>query len=195
VISGKAHPDDDTGKQVLGKLFDLQRIGAVAARVVFLDDYDLATATLMLQSCHLWLNLPRPPLEASGTSGMKSAINGGLQVSVLDGWWAEAYDGENGWALSGEVDPDTNAQEARHSVELQRLLREEIVPLFYERYEHGIPGGWVKRMCASISAIAPAFSTKRMLAEYVAEAYRHARDIEGGTSEDPELHGADERLG
>jgi starch phosphorylase len=175
VISGKAHPDDETGKHVLGALFDLTRTGELAARVVFLDDYDLATAMLMLQGCDLWMNLPRPPLEASGTSGMKSAINGGLQVSVLDGWWAEAYDGENGWALSGEVDPDTNAQDARHGVELQRLLREEIVPLFYERDEHRIPQGWVTRIRASISSIVPAFSTKRMLAEYTAEAYSRAQ--------------------
>ena len=102
---------------------------------------------------------------------MKSAINGGLQLSVLDGWWAEAYKGQNGWALSGDVDPDTEAQDARHGAELQRLLREQIVPSFYERDEQGLPRGWIERMRISISSIAPAFSAQRVLAEYLERAY------------------------
>src|SRR5579862_9646069 len=117
-----------------------------------------ASAALLVQGADVWLNLPRPPLEASGTSGMKSAVNGGLNVSVLDGWWVEGYDGTNGWALSGEVDEDPAAQDARDGAELQRLLREDVVPLFYERDSDGIPQGWVTRMRAALRTVGPAFS-------------------------------------
>jgi starch phosphorylase len=103
---------------------------------------------------------------------MKSAVNGGIQLSVLDGWWAEAYDGSNGWALPGDADPDQGAQDARDSVELFRLLEEEVVPAFYHRDEHGIPRAWLERMRASLRTLAPAFSATRMLAEYADGAYR-----------------------
>ena len=96
-----------------------------------------------MPGCDVWVNLPRPPLEASGTSGMKSAVNGGLQLSVLDGWWAEAYDGSNGWALSGDVDDDHGAQDARDADELLRLLHDEVVPAFYDRDERGLPPAWL----------------------------------------------------
>jgi starch phosphorylase len=171
VLAGKAHPRDDEGKRMLQSLFALKMVPEVAGRVVFLDDYDLATAAMLVQGCDVWMNLPRPPLEASGTSGMKSAINGGLQVSVLDGWWAEAYDGENGWALPGDVDEDTEAQDARDGVELQRLLREEVVPPFYERDEQGLPLAWLARMRASLCSIAPTFSAQRMVRDYTEQAY------------------------
>ena len=102
VLAGKAHPRDDDGKRMLQDLFELKEIPEVAERVVFLDDYDLASAALLVQGCDVWVNLPRPPLEASGTSGMKSAVNGGLQLSVLDGWWVEGYRDGNGWASAGQ---------------------------------------------------------------------------------------------
>src|SRR6202020_2983987 len=130
VLAGKAHPSDDDGKRMLRELFALKPSPEVAARVVFLEDYDLASAATLVQGADVWLNLPRPPLEASGTSGMKAAINGSLNLSVLDGWWAEAYDGSNGWALSGEVGEDWEAQDARDGAELRRLLSSEVVPLF-----------------------------------------------------------------
>ena len=113
VLGGKAHPRDDEAKRSLAALFELKAASIVGRRVVFLDDYDLASAAALVRGCDVWLNLPRPPLEASGTSGMKSAMNGGLQLSVLDGWWAEACDGENGWGLPGDVDADHEAQDER----------------------------------------------------------------------------------
>jgi len=171
VLAGKAHPSDEDGKRLLQALFELKLMPEVAGRVVYLEDYDLATAALLVQGADVWLNLPRPPLEASGTSGMKAAVNGGLNVSVLDGWWAEGYDGANGWALSGEVLEDQAFQDARDGAELERLLREEVVPLFYERDDDGIPQGWIRRMKASLRSIGPAFSAQRMLRDYLEQEY------------------------
>jgi starch phosphorylase len=172
VLAGKAHPRDDDGKRMLQELFELKAIPEVGERVVFLDDYDLASAGLLVAGCDVWVNLPRPPLEASGTSGMKSAVNGGLQLSVLDGWWAEAYSDGNGWALSGEVDHDLVAQDARHGAELARLLRDEVVPLFYDRGAEMLPHGWLALMRASLCSLAPAFSAQRMLRDYGERIYR-----------------------
>jgi starch phosphorylase len=167
VLAGKAHPRDDDAKRVLQELFELKEAPEVAARVVFLEDYDLASAALLVQGCDVWVNVPRPPLEASGTSGMKSAINGGLQLSVLDGWWAEAYADGNGWALAGEVDADEAAQDARDGARLQRLLAEEVVPLFYERAApDGPPEAWLERVRTSLRTLAGAFSAQRMLRDY-----------------------------
>ncbi len=172
VLAGKAHPRDEEAKRVLQGLFGLKAARIVAERVVFLDDYDLATGAQLVRGCDVWLNVPRPPLEASGTSGMKSMVNGGLQLSVLDGWWAEAYDGENGWALPGEVDDDSGAQDRRDTEGLHTLLREEVVPAFYDRDERGLPLEWLKLMRASLRTLAPQFSAARMLAEYVHGPYR-----------------------
>ena len=171
VLAGKAHPRDDEAKAMLAQLFELKSAPEVAARVVFLDDYDLASAALMVAGCDVWVNVPRPPLEASGTSGMKSAINGGLQLSVLDGWWAEAYREGNGWALSGEVDADLEAQDARDGAELHRLLAEEVVPLFYERDEDGLPQRWLALMRASLRSLAVDYNAHRMLRDYRERVY------------------------
>ncbi len=141
-------------------------------RVVYLDDYDLATGAMLVRGCDVWLNLPRPPLEASGTSGMKSVFNGGLQMSVLDGWWAEAYDGSNGWALPGETNQDIGAQDAHDAEILHRLLGSEVVPSFYERDEDGIPRAWIERMRASLRTLGPRFCAARMLSEYMEGPYR-----------------------
>ncbi|HEV2058402.1 MAG TPA: alpha-glucan family phosphorylase, partial [Solirubrobacteraceae bacterium] len=141
-------------------------------RVVFLEDYNLAVAARLVGGCDVWINVPRPPLEASGTSGMKAAVNGGLQLSVLDGWWAEGYDGANGWALSGDVDPDEAAQDAHHAGELYGLLESEVVPKFYERDEAGIPQAWTARIKRSMRTLIPAYSTARMLCEYEERVYR-----------------------
>jgi glycogen phosphorylase len=172
VLAGKAHPRDEDGKRMLQELFELKALPEVAGRVVFLDDYDLASAAMLVAGCDVWVNLPRPPLEASGTSGMKSAVNGGLQLSVLDGWWAEAYRDGNGWALAGDVDPDAEAQDARDGTELARLLREEVVPLFYEREPGLPPRRWIEMIRTSLRTLAPAFSAQRMLREYAERVYR-----------------------
>ncbi len=171
VIAGKAHPRDDEAKRALQRLFGLKHARIVGERVVFLDDYDLASAAWLVRGCDLWLNLPRPPLEASGTSGMKSAINGGLQLSVLDGWWAEAYDAGNGWALPGEVDPDPDAQDERVAATMHHLVAEEVLPAFYDRDEQGLPPKWLAMMRASLRSLGPRFCASRMLAQYVAGPY------------------------
>jgi starch phosphorylase len=151
----------------------------IGERVVFLDDYDLSSAARLVRGCDVWLNVPRPPLEASGTSGMKSVFNGGLQLSVLDGWWAEAYapageDGgaANGWAIPGEVDSDHYAQDERHAAALHHLLEREVVPSFYERDESGLPVRWLQMVRASLRTLGPMFSATRMLGEYVSGPYR-----------------------
>ncbi|MDX6715308.1 MAG: glycogen phosphorylase, partial [Baekduia sp.] len=166
IVAGKAHPKDEPGKQLIQQLLDLRGAEGTQSRVVFLADYDLASAARLVQGCDVWVNLPRPPLEASGTSGMKSVLNGGLQLSVLDGWWAEAYDGHNGWALPGEVDADHQAQDSRDAAMLYNLLEQEIVPEFYDAGD-----AWTARMRASLSSLSPAFSATRMLADYATKMY------------------------
>jgi starch phosphorylase len=152
-------------------LFSHKWASQAGARVVYLDDYDLSSAARLVRGCDVWLNLPRPPLEASGTSGMKSAVNGGLQLSVLDGWWAEGYDGSNGWALSGDEDFDHGAQDYRDAAELQRLLAEEVSASFYDRDASGIPRAWLARVKASLKTNGPAFSATRMVADYASGFY------------------------
>ncbi|HLI58892.1 MAG TPA: alpha-glucan family phosphorylase [Solirubrobacteraceae bacterium] len=186
VLAGKAHPRDEEAKRALQSLFGLKAARVIGERVVFLDDYDLATGARLVRGCDVWLNVPRPPLEASGTSGMKSVFNGGLQLSVLDGWWAEAYSpgGEagsapapggavpNGWAIPGEVDTDHQAQDARHADALHQLLEHEVVPAFYDRDESGLPVRWLRMIRASLRTLGPRFSATRMLGEYVDGPYR-----------------------
>jgi starch phosphorylase len=171
VLAGKAHPRDEEAKHVLQRLFQLKGAPLVGSHVIFLDDYDLAAGAELVRGCDVWLNVPRPPLEASGTSGMKSAMNGGLNLSVLDGWWAEAYDGSNGWALPGEVDDDHAAADARAAADLYRVLEHEVLPAFYERSGDGLPPAWLGMMRASLKTLGPRFSATRMLHEYAEGAY------------------------
>jgi starch phosphorylase len=172
VLAGKAHPRDEEAKRSLQHLFGLKYAQIVGERVVFLDDYDLNSAAWLVRGCDVWLNVPRPPLEASGTSGMKSVINGGLQLSVLDGWWAEGYDGSNGWALPGEVQDDHHAQDEHDAEELHRVLESQVLPAFYERGDDGLPPRWLELVRASLRTLAPRFSASRMLAEYVEGPYQ-----------------------
>ncbi len=167
VLAGKAHPRDEEAKRSLQSIFGLKGAREIGERVVFLDDYDLATGAALVRGCDVWLNLPRPPLEASGTSGMKSVFNGGLQLSVLDGWWAEGYDPGNGWAISGEVDHDHDAQDERDISAFHRLLSEEVLPAFYERDEAGLPQRWLAMVRASLRTLGPRFCATRMLHEYL----------------------------
>jgi glycogen phosphorylase len=171
LLAGKAHPKDEEAKHTLQALFSRKGIPAIGRRVAYIEDYDLAIGARLTRGCDVWINVPRPPLEASGTSGMKSAVNGGLQLSVLDGWWAEAYDGTNGWALSGEVDDDHAAQDDRDADELLRLLYDDVVPAFYDRDADGLPGAWLARVKASLRTNGPAFSASRMLRDYVERMY------------------------
>ena len=171
LVAGKAHPNDEEGKRSPQGLFDLKHDPMAAERISFLDNYDLALASQLVAGCDLWVNLPRPPLEASGTSGMKSAMNGGLNLSILDGWWAEAFDGENGWGLPGEVAFDAHIQDQRDSAIFYDVLQHEVVPLFYDRSPDGVPHGWIAKVKRSLMTVGPGFSATRMLMDYVDEAY------------------------
>jgi starch phosphorylase len=171
LFAGKAHPDDHEGKDVVRRLFELRRAPSVAGRTAFLEDYDIPLAGHLVAGCDVWVNLPRPPLEASGTSGMKSVLGGGLQLSVLDGWWAEAYDGSNGWAIDGSEDRDHGAQDWRDANALFELLEQQVVPMFHERDGQGVPQRWVAMMRRSLMSNAPRFSAKRMVREYAQRIY------------------------
>jgi starch phosphorylase len=171
ILAGKAHPSDEEAKRVIQDLYRFKDSRQVAEHVVYLHDYDLGIAARLVRGCDLWLNLPRPPYEASGTSGMKAVINGGLNLSTLDGWWAEAYDGVNGWALPGEVDPDSSAQDTRDAAALFGLLEQDVLPAFYDRDADGLPRAWLTRIRASIRTLAPAFSAGRMLEDYLQRIY------------------------
>jgi starch phosphorylase len=172
VVAGKAHPADDGGKRLIKQLVWFSRDPRASGRVVFLEDYEIGLARALVQGVDVWLNTPRRPQEASGTSGMKGALNGVLNVSILDGWWAEAYAPEAGWAIGGTyVDPHEAEQDARDAAELYRLLEEEVVPRFYARGEDGVPRDWVRMMKASIARLGPAFNAQRMVVEYVESMY------------------------
>jgi starch phosphorylase len=171
VLAGKAHPRDDEAKGAVPGIFDLAHHGGPGARIVFLENHDLAMGRALATGCDVWVNLPRPPLEASGTSGMKSALNGGLNLSVLDGWWAEGYDGANGWAIPGEVDDDHAAQDARHGAALLDLLEHQVLPLFSDTDHHGIPRRWVAMVRHSLRTLGPFVSADRMVATYERQAY------------------------
>ena len=174
VFAGKAHPNDHEAKEVVRRLFQLKRAPGVARRVAFLEDYGIPLAGQLVSGCDVWVNLPRPPLEASGTSGMKSVLGGGLQLSVLDGWWAEAYDGSNGWALDGSEDGDHAAQDWRDAAALFDLLEQQVVPMFHERDAAGVPQRWVRMMRRSLMTHGPRFSATRMLREYARRIYPRA---------------------
>jgi glycogen phosphorylase len=171
ILAGKAHPRDDDGKRLVQRLFGMKSHPDVGRHVVYLDDYDVALGAAMTRGCDIWVNVPRPPLEASGTSGIKSAVNGGLQLSVLDGWWPEAYDGRNGWAIGGEVDHDHGAQDWRHADELYRLLCDQALPTFYARDEAGLPAAWLDMVRDALRTIGPAFGAGRMIRDYVERIY------------------------
>ena len=170
IVAGKAHPQDGEAKHALSGFIQMKRAPEVARRIVFLEDYDLHMAPRLVSGVDLWLNLPRPPLEASGTSGMKVALNGGLNLSVLDGWWAEAYDGENGWAI-GSPPGDPQAQDDHDAGALLDLLELEVIPLFYKRDANGIPRGWLQRVKTSMCTLIPQFTAERMLRDYVRTMY------------------------
>lgn len=171
VIAGKAHPADGEGQRLVQEMANFVRRPEVRGHMVFLADYDMAMAEQFVQGVDVWINTPRRPWEACGTSGMKLLANGGLNLSELDGWWAEAYTPEVGWALGDgqtHAEPEWDGAEAD---QLYRLLEEQVIPEFYQRDEHGIPGKWVARIRTSVATLAPEFSSNRMLREYVENYY------------------------
>jgi starch phosphorylase len=173
VIAGRAHPLDDGAKQFVKAIFELKDVEQASARVAFLEDYDMAVARELVSGCDVWVNLPRVPLEASGTSGMKSALNGGLNLSVLDGWWCEAFDdGVTGWGIASSNEADDATQDARDSETLFGLLEQDVVQAFYgDRDAKGVPHAWVRRIKASMIRVASYFTSARMLDEYAARVW------------------------
>ncbi len=173
IFAGKAHPADNQGKDLIRALIHFMRENDVRNRFVFLEDYDMNVARYMAQGVDCWLNTPRRPLEASGTSGMKSAANGGLNISIPDGWWCEAEDlAENGWSIGkGESYENPDEQDIVESEMLYELLEQEIIPMFYERGNDGLPRRWVTRMKNAIRTTNPVFNTQRMVQEYADRFY------------------------
>ena len=172
IIAGKAHPHDNPGKELIRQIIHFALRDEFRRQIVFLEDYDMVVARYLVQGADLWLTTPRRPLEASGTSGMKVAFNGGLNLSVLDGWWCEAYKPGVGWAIGrGEVYQDQNYQDEVEANATYNLLEKEIVPLFYDRGPDGIPRGWIAKMKSSLKAICPYFNTHRMVEEYITQMY------------------------
>jgi starch phosphorylase len=173
VFAGKAHPADEEGKRIIQRLMEWCKHSAIVNRVAFIEDYDIYVGQKLVQGVDVWLNNPRRPLEASGTSGQKVCFNGGINCSVLDGWWCEGYKpGVNGWAIGEDAHTsDQDVQDRIDSESLYQLLEAEIVPLYYDRDENGIPHGWVQMMKGSIKTNAPLFNTDRMVADYVSQVY------------------------
>jgi len=177
IFAGKAHPADDPGKQLIQKIYRQVKRAETGGRLVFVEDYDMNLARYLVQGVDVWLNTPRRPLEASGTSGMKAGINGALNFSVLDGWWREAYSGKNGWAIGEDRDPASpEIQDAADAESLYSTLENEIIPLYYRRDISDLPREWLARMKESIKTITPQFSTRRMVKEYVDHLYLKAMD-------------------
>jgi starch phosphorylase len=177
IVAGKAHPEDEIGKGYVRDWANFARRPDVRNHAVFLEDYDIALAQELVQGVDLWINTPRRPWEACGTSGMKVLANGGLNLSELDGWWAEAYRPEVGWALGDGLEHPAGDWDAREADALYGLLENEIVPAFYDRGTNGVPAGWVARMRAGMAELAPEFSANRMVQQYVEDRY-----IPAGTS-------------
>jgi starch phosphorylase len=173
IFAGKSHPADDIGKHHLQRVFRRALDPAFGGRVAFVDDYDLHVAHFLVQGCDVWLNTPRKPLEASGTSGMKAAINGVPNLSIGDGWWAEGATGANGWVIDGGAPPDNpDAVDIADANALYRLLEEDIVPAFYDRGADNVPHRWLAFVKESIRTVTPRFSARRMVKEYVEKMYR-----------------------
>jgi starch phosphorylase len=172
IFAGKAHPADEPGKQLIKKVANLRYDPRFAGRVVFIEDYDINVARHLVQGVDVWLNNPRRPLEASGTSGQKAVLNGALNLSILDGWWAEAYDGRNGFAIGkGTSHASDHIGDGRDAEELHRVLETRVVPLFYDRDSDGLPRHWIQMMVNSISSLSWRFSAHRMVADYVRSCY------------------------
>jgi starch phosphorylase len=180
VFAGKSHPHDIPGKMMLQEIARLMHDPRFAGKVLFLENYDISIGRRLVQGIDVWINCPRRPLEACGTSGQKVVLNGGLNLSVLDGWWAEAYDGLNGFAIGmGETHTSTERHDARDAESMLRVLGDQVVPLYYDRDRDGLPREWIARMKRAIRTLGWRFSADRMVMDYVLKSYIPAA---GGTS-------------
>ena len=172
IYAGKAHPADQDGKDFIRQVVHFARRPEFRQRIAFLEDYDMKLGRYLYQGVDVWLNNPRRPLEASGTSGMKAAVNGAINISVLDGWWDEAYDGTNGWAIGhGEEYDDPGYHDQVESQAIYRMLENEVVPMFYARGRDGLPREWIRRMKNAMRTVCPVYSASRMVREYTERMY------------------------
>ena len=179
IFAGKAHPADDPGKLLIQQVYQLSQQPGFAGKILFLEEYDMYVARRLVQGVDVWLNTPRRPHEASGTSGQKASLNGAPNISILDGWWPEAYNGRNGWAIGEEREyANQDEQDWNDAQQLYHVLEHEVVPLFYERGQDGIPHGWLARSKEAIATIAPVFSTRRMVKEYTSRMYMPAAGLD-----------------
>jgi len=174
VFAGKAHPADQAGKRHLQRLYKRAIDSSFGGRVAFIEDYDMHVAHFLVQGCDVWLNTPRRPFEASGTSGMKASVNGVLHLSTGDGWWVEGYTGSNGWLIDGGISGDPAAVDAADAGALYRLLEEEVVPAFYDRDSLSVPRRWLQMVKEAVRSVTPRFSTRRALKQYAEEMYASA---------------------
>ena len=172
VFAGKAHPRDNEGKRYMQRIIEMTRHPQLVGKVVFVENYDMNVARHLVSGADVWLNTPRRPLEASGTSGQKTIIHGGLNLSIIDGWWAEGYNGENGWSI-GDDSPavDFEQQDEKDALHLLRVLTEQVIPEFYSRDSHGIPRAWIRRIRSAMRSLIPTYNTDRMLGEYTTHYY------------------------
>jgi starch phosphorylase len=172
VFAGKAHPRDDDGKRYIQHIIHLSKYSDLKGSLVFIENYDVHVARQMVSGCDIWLNNPRRPLEASGTSGMKAGCHGGMNLSILDGWWREAYDGTNGFAIGEDSHAEKVEEQDRvDSANLYKALTEQVIPLFYKRDEQGIPRDWIQRIRHMMATVVPQFTTDRMVKEYTEKYY------------------------
>jgi starch phosphorylase len=172
IFAGKAHPHDQPGQQLIRTIFQSSIRPEFEGKIVLLEDYNLSMARKLLPGVDVWLNSPQYPLEACGTSGMKAAINGVINLSVLDGWWAEAYNGENGWAINPHgPETDAESRNREEAAELLDVLEYQVIPLYYARNSHGDSHGWVKKSKASMKSIIPRFNSQRMAMDYIRDYY------------------------
>ncbi len=172
IFAGKAHPADEPGKQLIQQVYRTVKKAETGGRIIFLEDYDMNLARYLVQGVDVWMNTPRRPLEASGTSGMKAALNGALNFSVLDGWWRESYNGRNGWAIGEDRDYESSdAQDAKDAGDIYNILENEIIPLYYDRDPKEISHEWIARIKDNLKTNIPQFSTRRMVKEYVEKLY------------------------
>ena len=181
IFAGKSHPRDEGGKALIQQVYKFSREAGFENRIVFVEDYDTYIARRLVQGVDLWLNNPLRPLEASGTSGMKLPPNGGLNLSVLDGWWCESYNGKNGWAIGSEIDDGTVEFQSQVDVtSLYQLLENQIVPLYYAKPDGKLPLAWLQLMRESIRSVTPVFNTHRMVKEYTERLYTPAAKAHRG---------------
>jgi starch phosphorylase len=183
LFAGKAHPADKPGQELIRRIFEISRNSDLRGHIVFIENYNMRVARMLVQGVDVWMNTPRRPHEASGTSGMKGPINGCINFSIPDGWWCDVQNPDAGWTIGdGQEHDNPDAQDYTDSESLYDILEEKIVPIYYQRDGEGLPREWIKMMKASMATVTPRFSTARMVRDYVEQAYLPAAKRSGAVT-------------